>query len=264
MNDDNTHRAPAAGSDVSRRAMLRLASGLGVAAFITMTGCGGRRTTGVATSTPTSGSMPTRPTKGIGSPIPPDPVLRSTPGTTYTPRPAPVTTAVGQPPRVMLRSQWAKGGPKTWLADPMRGIQRITIHHDAIASPSGSVQASIDRLESIRRGHLGHGWADIGYHFAIDPAGRVWEARPLDLQGAHVKDQNPHNLGIMLMGNFERSTPTIHAQIALQQTIAWAMASHRVPLRGVKTHREWAPTACPGRNLQSVMNSMRSDGSLRA
>jgi len=175
-----------------------------------------------------------------------------------------VTTAVGQPPRVMRRTQWTEAGPRTWLADPMRGVRRITVHHDAINAPSGSVKASADRLESIRRGHLGHGWADIGYHFAIDPAGRVWEARPLDLQGAHVKHQNPHNLGIMVMGNFERSTPTIHAQIALQQTLAWAMATHRVPLQNVKTHREWAPTACPGRNLQSVMNGMRSDGSLRA
>ncbi len=244
--------------------MLRLAGGLGAAAFISISGCSSKRSRGIATSTIGSGTTISTPTRGVGTPIPPDPVLQSTSKTVYRPAPVPATTAVGKPPRVMLRSQWAKDGPKTWLADPMRGISRITVHHDAITSPSGTLQASIDRLESIRRGHLGHGWADIGYHFAIDPAGRVWEARPLDLQGAHVKDQNPHNMGVMVMGNFERSTPTIHAQLALRQTLLWGMQTHRVSLSNVKTHREWAPTACPGRNLQSIMNAMRSDGSLRA
>ncbi|GJM19512.1 MAG: hypothetical protein DHS20C14_17250 [Phycisphaeraceae bacterium] len=232
----------------SRRAALRLAGGLGVAAFATLAGCGGQKRT-----------------QAIGAPIPPDPVLRHPSGSSPVPRTSYPTRTIPSAgaPRVELRSQWAKGGPKTWLADRMSGISRITVHHDGIhPAPSTDYGACAARLESIRRGHLGHGWADIGYHYSIDPAGRIWEARPLDLQGAHVKNQNPHNLGIMLMGNFERTTPTMQAQASLRQLLAWNMGLYGVRISNVVTHRELAPTACPGRNLQSIMNGVRTGGSL--
>ena len=29
---------------------------------------------------------------------------------------------------------------------------------------------------------------DVGYHYAVDRAGRVWECRPLTWQGAHVRN----------------------------------------------------------------------------
>jgi hypothetical protein len=35
--------------------------------------------------------------------------------------------------------------------------------------------------------------ADIGYHYTIDPTGRIWEGRPVQYQGAHVKMNNEHN-----------------------------------------------------------------------
>jgi N-acetylmuramoyl-L-alanine amidase len=169
-------------------------------------------------------------------------------------------------PGILPRRTWTSAGTIQSRANPMNGVRRITIHHSGIVSSHVRSQAeAASMLESIRRGHVGQGWADIGYHYIVDPQGRVWEGRPLRYQGAHVKDNNPHNLGVMLMGNFDIERPTPAAVAALDAFVVEQMRRHQVALRrsgntqsGVFTHQELMPTACPGRNLQSYMLAARS------
>ena len=203
----------------------------------------------------------------IGEPLPGD--LDYTPSV---PSPhAPVITNPGPrasssslsviPSFVIPRSKWTTGNTREWLTEPMRGIRSITIHHDAISPrPSGQYADSVRRLKAIRSGHLSHQWADIGYHYAIDPAGRVWQGRSLVYQGAHVKNQNPGNIGIVVFGNHEQVTPTASALESLNKLIAHEMLRFGVSMNRVRTHRELAPTACPGKHLQARMNEMRRPG----
>ncbi len=168
-----------------------------------------------------------------------------------------------QPAGIVPRSAWAKEGPVLSLADPLTRITRITIHHEG-SSPyaSTSMRDALARLESVRRAHRRRGWADIGYHYAIDPAGRIYACRPTSLQGAHVKFHNEQNLGVVVLGNFEQQHPTPEALQSLARFIADQMRLYRVPVDRVYTHRELRPTLCPGRNLQQQVIAMRS-GSLR-
>ena len=141
----------------------------------------------------------------------------------------------------------------------MGRIERITIHHDAMPSSGFRTEAdSKDRLNDILRAHRNNGWADIGYHYAIDPMGNVWSARPIQLQGAHVRDWNERNLGIMMMGNFMHEQPTPQAISSLEGLVAAASSRYRVPAGRVATHRELASTACPGDALQRQINAARS------
>ncbi|MFK7883206.1 MAG: peptidoglycan recognition family protein [Phycisphaerales bacterium] len=201
----------------------------------------------------------------LGQPLPNDPTVISEPWTPDT-RPARITQLPPQqqnalPAGLRSRSTWAKGAPRPWLADKMNSVRRITVHHDAIdPMPTGTNQQVAARLDSIRRGHLARGWADIGYHYAIDPSGQVWQGRPLHLQGAHVANQNQNNLGIVMLGNFERQRPTDRAVFALDRLIASEMRRYSIGLNEVRTHREMAPTACPGKNLQRAMDRTRSNG----
>lgn len=200
----------------------------------------------------------------LGDPIPNDPLVHTqTPRPIQVPPSSPYIEHSGSlssvPSFVIPRNKWTSSGPKRWLADPMNRVDRITVHHDAIMPvPGGAYAESLRRLQLIRTGHLNNGWADIGYHFAIDPSGRVWQGRPLELQGAHVKDNNPGNLGIVVFGNFEQIRPTPASLTALDQMLAYAMQRFSVPLNRVYTHQELRPTACPGRNLQAQMNATRS------
>jgi hypothetical protein len=163
---------------------------------------------------------------------------------------------------LLPRSTWAGGAPIARHMDRMRPIDRITFHHDGMdAFTDTSQHAAASRLETIRRAHLNRSppFGDIGYHFIIDPAGRVWQGRPLDWQGAHVARQNEGNLGICLLGNYEVQQPTAAQERAIAAFLRSQMALHRVPADRVFTHRELAATKCPGRFLQPRLAAARAD-----
>ena len=184
----------------------------------------------------------------------PEPNWPASRGEPSAPRPA-----AGGTGGYLPRRRWTSDGPKNWLADPMGRVTRITLHHDGMSPFFGRTASdAADRLELIRRSHLGRGWADIGYHFAIDPQGNVWEGRPLNLQGAHVKDQNEQNIGVVVLGNFQEQSPTPAAVATVDRFVAQLMRTYRVPLRSVYTHQELGPTVCPGYHLQRHMVMARS------
>ncbi|MBX3379217.1 MAG: N-acetylmuramoyl-L-alanine amidase [Phycisphaeraceae bacterium] len=204
----------------------------------------------------------------LPSPVWPDernPTLSALPATSgrtsAPPVNSPTSASYGLPTNVMPRSAWTNAGVIRSLANPMNGVNKITVHHDAIPSQNIRTQRdSVVRLNSVRQSHLREGWADIGYHYVIDPSGRVWEARPLGYQGAHVKDKNEHNIGVMCMGNFEVQRPTPQQTAALDAFVASLMQRHKIPNSRVYTHQELGQTACPGRNLQVYMLATRSRG----
>jgi len=182
--------------------------------------------------------------------LPPEPV----------PPPATAARPVAGPPGLISRTRWSGGAPEPALMDRMTTPQWVTVHHDGMdpffASDENSSRA---RLESIRRAHRGKGWGDIGYHYIVDRSGRLWEGRPINWQGAHVKDCNPGNIGVMCMGNFDRQTPTQAQLAALNRHVSWLMKNYRVNMAHLRTHQEWpsAATACPGINLQRYMVAAR-------
>lgn len=230
-----------------------LMGGLALSAFV-LSGCQQRKASSAAGSSP-SVSVSNGPIYGPGvspSQVQPRPM----------PAPPVASGNFGGRVAILPRSAWTRAGiarPRECYA--MNGVNRITIHHSAMDNSNLQSQSDVARhIESIRGAHIRNGWADIGYHFIVDPQGRVWEARTSAKQGAHVKDQNEHNLGMMLLGNFEHQRPTPQALDSLQSLIAMQMRTHRVPIQRVYTHREIGKSACPGRVLQSSMVAMRSRG----
>ncbi|MSR70165.1 MAG: hypothetical protein EXS17_07460 [Phycisphaerales bacterium] len=193
----------------------------------------------------------------LPSPIWPDASLLASRSVVVAVEPLPATPPLAG---VIPRSSWTKGNPQMDNIDPMLPIKWITIHHDGMSPFSATDFASCaSRIELIRNGHRGKGWADIGYHFVIDRSGRVWEGRDLRYQGAHVKDQNEGNLGILCVGNFDQQSPSMAQLAALDRHLRICRAKYKVKASAVLSHQEWASarTACPGRNLQAKMNGIR-------
>ncbi len=146
----------------------------------------------------------------------------------------------------------------------MRAVEHITIHHEGWTPVwFDDVRSTSQRIESIRVSHLRRLHAgDIGYHLVIDRAGRVWQGRDLRYQGAHVRDHNTENLGIMVLGNFDLQRPTQAQNDALRHTVSTFMRRYRVPLRQVFTHQELNVTSCPGKVLQRHVTVLRRGGLL--
>ncbi|MDX2115149.1 MAG: peptidoglycan recognition family protein [Planctomycetota bacterium] len=167
------------------------------------------------------------------------------------------------PTNIISRSEWASGAPIPSRMDPAQPYYRITIHHDGMdAFTSTDRGAASARLEQIRRAHLDRGFGDIGYHYLIDPAGRVWQGRTLEWQGAHVKATNQGNLGVCMLGNYMEQQPTDTQLAALDRFVNSQMRTYRVNVGRVYTHRELGPTECPGNFLQPRINALRTSGQI--
>ncbi|MEM7624405.1 MAG: peptidoglycan recognition family protein [Planctomycetota bacterium] len=177
------------------------------------------------------------------------------------------TAAAAAPPApagVLPRKHWTRHGITSRNINAMNGVKKITIHHEGWTPfTATSAAATYDRIESIRQIHTrDRGWSDIGYHFIIDRQGRIVEGRPLAYQGAHVSENNPHNMGILVLGNFEKQTPSKKQVEALGRFTRQMMKAHRVPASRVRTHKEINPTQCPGRHLQAQVDLLRRRGTL--
>jgi hypothetical protein len=159
------------------------------------------------------------------------------------------------------RRLWARGEPDVSVLNPMLPISAVTVHHDGLGTleTGTSEREMMARIELYRVGHRAKGWGDIGYHLIIDRAGTVWQGRSIRWQGAHVKNHNEGNIGVLVMGNFEVQRPTPAQARTLEKTLVDLMKTYTVRKGAVYTHREWpdAQTACPGRNLQTRMVELR-------
>jgi hypothetical protein len=237
QDDSMSYRSAPKGSGVARRSMLLL--GLGALA-----GCA---TSKARTNLPSALWPAAQPTVVAGTAVPPGPFVT-----------AGLTNA-------LARTSWAKGNPIPARMNRMTTPTKITIHHDGMSPFTGTSRSSVAaRIELIRTSHLkrdgGNRWGDIGYHFVVDRAGRVWQARPVSYQGAHVKNHNEGNIGVLCLGNFEEQSPTRNQVRRLEALIVQLRSQYRVPISKVYTHRELGSTACPGRNLQNQVQASRSAG----
>ena len=138
---------------------------------------------------------------------------------------------------------------------------RISVHHDAMEwKGRHDFSSARERLRTIQRYHMQKNWDGIGYHFAIDGRGHVWQCRPLQYQGAHVGGENTRNLGILVMGNFEVQHPTQNQLKSLEKALQIFHQAYKIPGSPIKGHKEYASAAtlCPGKNLFPKFVAMRN------
>ena len=129
---------------------------------------------------------------------------------------------------------------------------QIVIHHTGNPWDDDLSAAEIDAS------HKAQGWTCIGYHYVIRKDGTVEEGRPHWTIGAHAYRRNSNTIGIHVCGNFEIGEPT-DAQIeSLAMLLAnlctdYGLSIDRDTIVG---HRELMATACPGRNLYEMMDTV--------
>jgi hypothetical protein len=144
------------------------------------------------------------------------------------------------------------------------GWKRITVHHSAEAEPApldGSAESSAAALRLIQRSHLKSKmppWGDIGYHFVIDPEGRVFQGRDLAWQGAHAGgENNVQNIGVCLIGNFDVEHPAQAQLESLRKLLDNLRKTYRIPRSEVHKHLDFRSTDCPGKHLTPWVDEYR-------
>ena len=181
------------------------------------------------------------PTTSIAPPMRPAPVI-------------PVPTEPFSPPTTHPIDPITKTNP--WKPDSeSREWNYIVLHHTA--SDSGSVD-SIHEEHLKRKDKNGKHWLGIGYHFVvgngkgmadgeIEPTFR-WRQQ---MQGAHagVADFNQRGIGIVLVGNFEKSPPTAAQTASIKRLVGILKREYSIVESKIVGHGDVKATECPGKHF---------------
>ena len=94
-----------------------------------------------------------------------------------------------------------------------------------------------------------------GYHYFINKAGKIYQARTESDVGAHCKGMNTTSIGICLAGNFSRPTnlpnnmPTPEQIVSLKKLLEEIVKRQGIKLNKIVPHRFFGSTQCYGVNL---------------
>ncbi|MFJ8697135.1 peptidoglycan recognition protein family protein [Streptomyces roseolilacinus] len=201
----------------------------------------------------------------------------------------PSTTAakpyIGPRPRIVTRKGWG-ADEKLREANFLysKSVQAAFVHHSATGNNYTCAQAP-SVLRGIYRYHVqSMGWRDLGYNFAIDKCGTVYEGRAggvaKPVQGAHTLGFNSNTTGIAVLGSFSSAAPPTKAVTAVSKLTAWKLGLYgknprgkstltsgggnlykkgtKVQLNTISGHRDGYSTACPGAKLYGKLGTIRS------
>ncbi|MDE2512358.1 MAG: N-acetylmuramoyl-L-alanine amidase, partial [Elusimicrobia bacterium] len=142
----------------------------------------------------------------------------------------------------------------------------VTVHHTEgpqtlTEAQTAAVVRNIQHYHMAGRAAEGKDtWDDIGYHFLIDGSGRVIEGRPAETLGAHAGGANQDNIGIAMMGDFNRQKPTPAQIESLTRLVSFlAIKYGQNPSRAgfLEPHRHYDQTDCPGKNMMAILAALR-------
>ncbi|MFF0430425.1 peptidoglycan recognition protein [Streptomyces sp. NPDC004520] len=192
---------------------------------------------------------------------------------------------IGPQPKIITRKGWGadesireKGFVYTST------IKAAFVHHSATGNNYTCSKAPTV-LRSIYRYHvLSSGWRDLGYNFAIDKCGNIYEGRAGGIAkpvlGAHTLGFNTNSMGIAVLGTFTKSNPPAAVVTAVARLTAWKLGLHGVNPKGtsylisgggnlykkgtkvrfnsIAGHRDGFATECPGAHLYSKLGTART------
>lgn len=145
------------------------------------------------------------------------------------------------------REQWgARPSTRTLVRRSLWDVGFQVVHWSATAPPRK--HHSCDRtVRAIQAFHQDtRGWADIAYHRLVCPHGRVYEGRPIETIGAHVKGRNTVSVGYCVITD---RRPTEAAFQALATVLAEDRGNLPNDVVKLRVHDDFGDTECPGSAL---------------
>ncbi|MFE3994448.1 peptidoglycan recognition protein [Streptomyces goshikiensis] len=192
---------------------------------------------------------------------------------------------IGPRPRIVTRKGW---GADESLREKgfvyTRTVKAAFVHHTASGNNYACKEAPAV-LRSLYRYHvLSSGWRDIGYNFAVDKCGTVYEGRAggvtRPVLGAHTMGFNTDSMGIAVIGSHTATPPPAAAVTSIARLTAWKLGlfgvdprakttltsggANRFPkgakvrLNVISGHRDGFATECPGKRLYDKLPPTRT------
>ncbi|QNP63610.1 peptidoglycan recognition protein family protein [Streptomyces genisteinicus] len=192
---------------------------------------------------------------------------------------------IGARPRIVTRKGWGADESlreKSFVYTST--VKAAFVHHSATGNNYTCAQAP-SVIRSMYRYHVkSSGWRDLGYNFAVDKCGNIYEGRAggvaKPVLGAHTLGFNTKSTGIAVLGTYSSSNPPAAAVTAVARLTAWKLGLHginpkgkvtltsggsgkyakgkKVAMNAVAGHRDGFVTDCPGSRLYGKLGTIRS------
>jgi len=159
---------------------------------------------------------------------------------------------------LVRRADWGAVPPKGRPVPIAAPVRYLFLHHSA--GPDGGAQV----VRSIQDFHQRvRGWQDVGYTWLYSPGSRTfYEGRGPAIHGAHTRGYNKVGHGLCVLGNYDKAELPVHAIDDLAEWAYWHGGTwgpdQYIP------HRQMGETACPGRNIMAVLDTINDLASGRS
>lgn len=179
--------------------------------------------------------------------------------TSFSSRLFPSASAASSEPAVISRKDWGCPEPNrsTWPPEYAR-LGRVIVHRTA-TTESGNSFADVRAIWQYHAVNLG--WGDIGYHYIVDHAGRIFEgryhdrtytkSRYVEVIGGHAYDNNRGTIGISVIGNYTNETPTV-ASLNSVATRVYKSLIPTLPISLMQLSRDTTKVSLTGWSPQSA------------
>jgi hypothetical protein len=199
-----------------------------------------------------------------------------------------VASGRGGQPEIITRAQWGADESMRKGTPEFSPLSKLVVHHTVTENDDPDPAATVRAVYAYHT--RANGWNDIGYHFLVDSAGRVYEGRRARAYrpgepptgedysgraviGAHAKGVNAGSMGVAVLGNFTSAEPSEAAVEAVVRVLGWKASAHGIDAYGsspytgsdgatrtfpnIAGHRDVGQTGCPGTRLHERLPDIR-------
>lgn len=143
-----------------------------------------------------------------------------------------------------------RSGTNSYTTRNVLFISEIVIHHSGVDG-----QGPYD----YARYHINHhGWPGIGYHYVIQPNGRIYQTNEHKIVSYHVENHNSKTIGICLSGNLNEH-PMSEAQARSLTYLIRKLKADLPQHLAVSGHRDHKNTSCPGSYTTEFVNHLKGE-----
>lgn len=103
------------------------------------------------------------------------------------------------------RSDWAAHKSRTERMQDDWNYSKIAIHHAGRSFTCGPAALQLQDIQEMQMGRGVASMDDIGYHYALDCFGNIFEGRDIRFKGENVHNYNTGVIGIVLLENLTTS-----------------------------------------------------------